>query len=421
MDFGNLGFETKVIHAGVDPDPATGAVMTPIYQTSTYAQASPGEHRGYEYSRTDNPTRTVLQTQLAALESAERALVFASGLAAIDSVLNLLSSGDHVVAGDDLYGGTYRLFTKVAANRGLEFTFVNLGDEARLREAIRPNTRLIWFETPTNPMMSLVDLSMVGRVAREVGAMSCVDNTFMSPFFQRPLEHGVDLVMHSMTKYLNGHSDVVMGALMMNDRPWPLIRGQAAGGGVSGPGSEAAAGGDAGGEGGLGSKGESVYSRLKFLQNAIGAVPGPFDCFLVLRGLKTLAVRMQRHGENAMRVAQFLEEHPAIERVIYPGLASHPQHDLAKRQTDGFGGMLTFTLRGGLEEARSFLSKVRLFTLAESLGGVESLIEHPAIMTHASIPPEVRREIGIADNLVRVSVGIERVEDLIADLDQALK
>jgi cystathionine gamma-lyase len=391
----DLGFETMVIHAGVEPDPLTGAVMTPIYQTSTYAQSAPGEHKGYEYSRTDNPTRSVLQAQLAALEGAERALVFSSGLAAIDAVMNLLRAGDHVVAGDDLYGGTYRLFTEVAQNRGIEFTFVSMSEEATVRDSMRPNTKLVWFESPTNPMMNLVDLRMVAGVAREHGVLSAVDNTFMSPYFQRPLEHGIDLVMHSMTKYLNGHSDVVMGALMLNDGPWPLAEGKA------------------GGE-------ESLYSRLKFLQNAVGATPGPFDCFLVLRGIKTLAVRMQRHGENALEVARFLDADTRVERVLYPGLPSHPQHELAKSQASGFGGMLTFFVRGGLEEARRFLSGLELFTLAESLGGVESLIEHPAIMTHASIPPEIRREIGIHDNLIRVSVGIERVDDLIRDLDRAL-
>jgi cystathionine gamma-lyase len=377
--------------------------MTPIFQTSTYAQPSPGQHRGFEYSRTDNPTRTVLQDQLAALENGEHALVFSSGLASIDAVLNLLRAGDHVVAGDDLYGGTYRLFTRVAAERGIEFSFADVGCESALRAEMRPNTRLVWFESPTNPMMTVVDIRMVARVAREHGALCAVDNTFMSPYFQRPLELGVDIVMHSMTKYLNGHSDVVMGALMFNDRPL----------GGNRP-------GDAGGEERTGSEGETLYSKLKYLQNAIGATPGPFDCFLVLRGLKTLAVRMQRHAENAMRVAQFLEAHPKVERVIYPGLASHPQHEIARSQASGFSGMLTFLLRGDLEATRRFLEAVRLFTLAESLGGVESLIEHPAIMTHASIPPDVRRSIGILDNLVRISVGIEAVEDLLADLDRAL-
>ncbi|AIE87046.1 trans-sulfuration enzyme family protein [Fimbriimonas ginsengisoli] len=383
-----MRFETKVIHAGVQPDAQTGAVMTPIYQTSTYAQASPGEHRGYEYSRTDNPTRTVLQAQLADLESAEKALVFSSGLASIDAVVNLLKAGDHIVAGDDLYGGTRRLFTKVAANRGIEFSFVDIGNEAALRAEMLPNTKLVWFESPTNPMMIVTDISMVADVARRHGALCAVDNTFMSPYFQRPLELGVDISMHSITKYLNGHSDVVMGALMFNDRPLD--------------------------------DGETLYSRLKFLQNSIGATPGPFDSFLVLRGLKTLAVRMQRHADNAMKIAEYLELHPKVERVLYPGLASHPQYEIAKRQASGFSGMMTFLLRSDLAGTRRFLEAVRLFTLAESLGGVESLIEHPATMTHASVPAEVRKQIGILDNLIRVSVGIEAVDDLLADLDKAL-
>ena len=396
----NHSFETKVIHAGVEPDPLTGAVMTPIYQTSTYAQKSPGVHQGYEYSRSDNPTRTVLQSQLAALESADHALTYSSGLAAIDSVLNLLQDGDHVVAGNDLYGGTYRLFTQVASHRGIRFTFVDLSDEDEFRAALEEKTKLVWFESPTNPMMGLHDIRRISEIAHERGALVGVDNTFMSPYFQRPLELGADLVMHSMTKYLNGHSDVVMGALMLRDRTVKSPRSPWKGPDVPAP--------------------KTLFARLKFLQNAIGATPGPQDCFLVLRGLKTLAVRMQRHAENAQRVAEYLEAHPKIERVLYPGLASHPQHELAKSQMSGFGGMMTFFVRGGLDEARAFLEKVELFTLAESLGGVESLIEHPAIMTHASIPPEVRKEIGIHDNLVRASVGIEGVEDLIADLERAL-
>jgi cystathionine gamma-lyase len=414
IESNEASFDTKVIHAGVEPEPTTGAVMTPIFQTSTYAQAAPGEHKGYEYSRTDNPTRTVLQNQLTELEGGEHALVFSSGLASIDAVLNLLKAGDHVVAGDDLYGGTYRLFSRVASNRGIEFSFASVQHEEKLRAAMRPNTKLIWFESPTNPLMNLVDMQMVAKVAREHGALTALDNTFMSPYFQRPLEHGIDIAMHSMTKYLNGHSDVVMGCLILRRG---LIHDA---GGDSGPGSEAASGGDAGGEERTGSKGESVYSRLKFLQNAVGAVPGPFDCWLVLRGIKTLAVRMQRHAENAMRVAQWLEAHPKVDRVLYPGLPSHPSHELAKRQMSGFGGMITFFLRGGVEESRRFLSSVRLFTLAESLGGVESLIEHPAIMTHASVPKEVRESIGLTDSLIRISVGIEGVDDLLRDLDQAL-
>ncbi len=379
-------FETKTIHAGVEPEPMTGAVMTPIYQTSTYAQAGPGEHKGYEYSRTDNPTRTVLQAQLAALEGGSKALVFASGLASIDAVLNLLDAGDHVVAGNALYGGTYRLMSKVAARRGIEFDFVRTQNPSAVRAALKPNTKLLWTETPTNPMLNVVDIAAVAAIAKQHGALMAVDNTFMSPYFQRPLELGADISMHSMTKYLNGHSDVVMGCLVLAKEP----------------------------------KQPDLYERLKFLQNAVGAVPGPFDCWLVLRGIKTLAIRMQRHAENAMKVAQWLEGDPRIERVIYPGLPSHPDHALMARQCSGFGGMITFFPRGGLPGARKFLSAVKLFALAESLGGVESLIEHPAIMTHASVPPEVRAQIGISDSLVRASIGIEAVEDLIRDLDQAL-
>lgn len=375
-------FETRAVHAGIEPEATSGAVMTPIFQTSTYAQASPGEHKGYEYSRTDNPTRTVLQTQLADLEGANHALVFASGLSAIDAVLNTLSAGDHIIAGEDLYGGTYRLFTKVAERRGLSFSFVRAQDPTAVAEAFSERTKLVWLESPTNPLLNLVDIRAICELAHQRGVPVAVDNTFMSPYFQRPLELGADISMHSMTKYLNGHSDVVMGALMVRDR--------------------------------------GLYDRLKFLQNSVGAVPGPFDCWLVLRGLKTLALRMKQHAAGAQAVAEWLQGHPKVERVIYPGLPSHPQHELAKRQADGFGGMITFFVRGGLDESRRFLSSVKLHTLAESLGGVESLIEHPAIMTHASVPPEVRAQIGLSDNLIRVSVGIEAVEDLIADLDQAL-
>ncbi len=400
MDSREAKFETKVIHAGIEPDPVAGAVMTPIYQTSTYAQASPGEHKGYEYSRTDNPTRTVLQAQLAALESADQALVFSSGLASIDAVLNLLQSGDHVIAGDDLYGGTFRLFTKVAAYRGLQFTFVDLTNEEAYRAAFTPQTKLVWFETPTNPMLNVIDIENVTSIAREKSVLTAVDNTFMSPFFQRPLELGADIVMHSMTKYLNGHSDVVMGALMLRDKELPTPKVVWKDPNFAAP--------------------KTLYARLKFLQNAIGATPGPFDCFLVLRGIKTLAVRMRQHERNALEVARYLEQHPKVERVLYPGLSTHPGHAIAKAQMSGFGGMITFFPKGGIEESRKFLETVKLFTLAESLGGVESLIEHPAIMTHASIPAAQRMEIGIADNLIRASVGIEAVEDIIADLDQAL-
>ena len=358
-------FETDVIHAGIEPEPLTGAVMTPIFQTSTYAQAAPGDHKGFEYSRTDNPTRSALQAQLAALEKGDRALVFATGLASTDTVLNLLKAGDHVVAGDDLYGGTYRLFSKVVANRGIDFTFTKL-DEGSLRAALKPSTKLVWFETPTNPLLSVIDIEMVARVAHEHGALCAVDNTFMSPYFQNPLELGADIAMHSMTKYVNGHSDVVMGCLAIRDREVPWL-------------------------------GETLYSRLKFLQNAIGATPGPFDCFLVLRGIKTLAVRMQRHGENAMAIARHLEAHPKVERVIYPGLPSHSGHELMKLQARGFGGMITFFPKTDLVGVKRFLSSLKLFTLAESLGGVESLIEHPAIMTHASIEPHLRAAIGITE------------------------
>lgn len=377
-----MRFESQVIHAGVEPEPTTGAVMTPIFQTSTYAQASPGETKGYEYSRTDNPTRTVLQSNLAALEKAEKAFVFASGMASIDAVLNLLKSGDHVVAGNDLYGGTYRLMTRVAVDRGLTFSFVDMRDHAAVRAALKPETKLVWAESPTNPLLHLVDIRALADIAHSVGAKLGVDNTFMSPFFQTPLDLGADIVMHSMTKYINGHSDVVMGCLMLND--------------------------------------PALYDRLKFLQNSMGGVPGPFDCWLALRGIKTLAVRMDRHAQNAQKVAEWLENHPKVERVVYPGLASHPDHELAKRQTRGHGGMITFFIAGGLPEASRFLSRVKLFACAESLGGVESLIEHPAIMTHASVPPDVRASIGLTDSLIRASIGIEAIEDIIEDLQQAL-
>lgn len=393
-------FETKVIHAGVSPDPQTGAVMTPIYATSTYAQSSPGEHKGYEYSRTDNPTRTVLQTQLAALEGGDHALCFSSGLASTDAVLNLFQSGDHVIAGDDLYGGTYRLFEKVATYRGLEFDFIDLSNEELLRSKLRPETKLVWFETPTNPMLNVIDIRKVSAIAHEHGALVAVDNTFMSPYFQSPLSLGADLVMHSMTKYINGHSDTVMGCLVFKDREIKAPRTTWKDPTYAAP--------------------KTLYARLKFLQNAIGATPGPFDSFLVLRGIKTMAVRMERHGQNAMKVAKFLEQHPKIERVVYPGLCSHPGHELAMTQMRGFGGMMTFFLKADLDGIRKFLSNLDLFTLAESLGGVESLIEHPAIMTHASVPPHLRKEIGILDNLVRASIGIENAEDLINDLDSAL-
>src|SRR5512140_3754053 len=356
--------------------------MTPVYLTSTYVQDGPGVHKGFEYSRTHNPTRFALQDCLAALEGGRHGFAFASGLAATDAILHLCDAGDHVVASDDVYGGTFRIFDKVFRRAGIEFSYVDMTDPANVERALRPRTRLVWIESPTNPMLKIVDLAAVAALARARGATTVVDNTFATPYFQRPLEHGIDVVTHSTTKYLNGHSDVVGGAVMTNDA--------------------------------------ALHDRLRFLQNAVGGVPGPMDAFLVLRGLKTLHVRMARHAENAMRVARHLEGHRDVERVIYPGLESHPQHALAARQMSGFGGMLAFVLRGGLDAARAFLRSVRIFACAESLGGVESLIEHPAIMTHASVPPETRARLGIADGLIRVSCGIEDAGDLIADLEQAL-
>jgi cystathionine gamma-lyase len=381
-DWNKTGFGTRAIHAGQEPDPQTGAVMTPIYQTSTYAQESPGKHRGYEYSRTDNPTRTAYQECMAALEDGKHALAFASGLACTSTIIQTLKPGDHVVCCDDVYGGTFRIFDKVFRPQGIDFTFVDLADLKKAEAAFKPTTKLVWMETPTNPMLKILDIESLCKLAHAKGAKAIVDNTFMSSYFQKPLQLGADLVVHSVTKYMNGHSDVVGGVLVTSDTEW--------------------------------------YQRLKFLQNAVGAVPAPMDCFLVMRGLKTLHVRMERHAQNAMAIARHLEKHPKVQKVIYPGLESHPQHAIAKRQMSGFGGMITFLIKGGLPEARAFLEKVRLFTLAESLGGVESLIEHPAIMTHASIPAETRRELGIHDNLIRISVGIEDLEDLINDLQQAL-
>lgn len=378
-----LGFGTLAIHAGQEPDPQTGAVMTPIYQTSTYAQPSPGEHRGYDYSRTDNPTRTAYQACVAALEGARHGLAFSSGMAATDSILHLMNKGEHVVVCDDVYGGTFRIMDKVYKRHGFEFTFVDLSDLKKAEAAFRPNTRLLWMESPTNPMLKVLDIAALTDLARRKGAISVVDNTFMSSYFQQPLSLGADVVVHSVTKYMNGHSDVVGGVLATNS--------------------------------------DDLHQQLKFIQNSVGGVPAPMDCFLVMRGLKTLHVRMERHAQNAMEVARFLEKHPRVERVIYPGLESHPQHAIARKQMKGFGGMITFFIKGGLSEARGFLEKVKIFTLAESLGGVESLIEHPAIMTHASIPAETRKSLGIHDNLVRISVGIEDIRDLIGDLEEALR
>ncbi len=376
-------FETLAVHAGQAPDPTTGAIMTPVYLTSTYVQAGPGVHQGFEYSRTRNPTRDALEGCLAALEGARHGLAFGSGLAATDAVLHLLEAGDHVLHCDDLYGGTFRIFDKVHRRHGLSFDAVDMSDPANVEAGLRPRTRLLWIESPTNPMLKLVDLGAVARIARARGVLTVVDNTFATPFFQRPLEHGIDAVVHSTTKYLNGHSDVVGGAVLTSD--------------------------------------DDLGARLRFLQNAAGAVPGPMDAFLVLRGLKTLPLRMERHARNAEEIARFLEGHRQVERVIYPGLPSHPQHALAARQMSGFGGMLSFVLRGGLPAARAFLGAVRVFACAESLGGVESLIEHPAIMTHASLPPETRRRLGIDDGLIRASVGIESVADLQEDLERGFE
>jgi len=376
------GFGTKAIHAGQTPDTLSGAVMTPIYQTSTYVQKSPGQHTGYEYSRTDNPTRTAYQECVAALENGKHALAFSSGLASIDTLLHTLKSGDHVICSDDVYGGTFRLFDKVLTRFKLEFTFMDLSDVAAVEKAIKPSTKMLWIESPTNPMLKIFDIQALSKMARSKNVLSIVDNTFMSPYFQRPLDLGADIVMHSITKYMNGHSDVVGGVLIMND--------------------------------------QKLYEEVKFLQNSVGAVPGPQDCFLVMRGLKTLHVRMKQHQENAIAIANFLVKHPKVEKVIYPGLESHPQHAIAKRQMSGFGGMISFTIKGGLAESRKVLETTKLFTLAESLGGVESLIEHPAIMTHASVPLENRLKLGISDNLIRISVGIEDTQDLIDDLTQAL-
>ncbi len=378
-----LHFATRAIHGGQHPDPLTGAVIPPIYATSTYAQESPGEHKGFEYSRSHNPTRYAFERAVADLESGTKGFAFASGLSAIATVLDMLDAGSHVIASDDLYGGSFRLFDKVRRrSAGLAFSFVNLSDVEAVEAAITDKTRLIWVETPTNPMLRLADLDALSSLAKRRGLLIAADNTFASPYCQRPLEHGFDLVMHSTTKYLNGHSDIVGGVVAVGENA-------------------------------------EVAERMTFLQNAVGAIASPFDSFLALRGVKTLAIRMQRHCESAGRIAAWLEG-KGVGRVIYPGLASHPQHALAARQMHGFGGMITVVLDRDLEATKRVLERTELFTLAESLGGVESLIEHPAIMTHASIPPHVREELGISDGLIRLSVGIEDCDDLIADLEQAL-
>ena len=384
VDTAAWGLGTLAIHAGQSPDPSTGAVMPPIYATSTYAQSSPGVHQGFEYSRTHNPTRFAYERCVAGLEGGSRGFAFASGMAATATTLELLASGDHVLAMDDLYGGSFRLFERVRRrSAGLDFSFVDMTDPALFEAALTPKTKLVWIETPTNPLLKIVDIAAIAAIAHRHGALVVVDNTFASPILQRPLEHGADIVMHSATKYLNGHSDMVGGMIVVGD--------------------------DA-----------DLAERMAFLQNSAGAVQGPFDSFLALRGLKTLHLRMKAHCENAQAIAGFLQGHDAVKDVIYPGLASHPQHELAKRQMDGFGGMLSFRLKGGFEAAKRFCERTRLFTLAESLGGVESLVNHPAVMTHASVPVETRARLGIGDDLVRLSVGVEEVEDLQRDLRSAL-
>ena len=380
----NYKFSTRAIHEGQEPDQATGAIMTPIYASSTFVQQSPGVHKGYEYSRSANPTRTALESCMASLENGQWGFAFASGLAAENAVLETLEAGSHIIAMEDMYGGTFRLFDKVKKiSAGLDVTYLDLNNEQELEDSIKANTRLIWVETPTNPMLTIVDLQKVAKVAQKHGIITVCDNTFASPCLQRPFDFGIDVVVHSATKYLNGHSDVVAGIVVVHER-------------------------------------QELADRIRFMQNATGGVLGPFDSFLLLRGLKTLPLRMKAHCAAAKQIAGFLESHPKVEKVIYPGLKSFPQHELAKRQMKDFGGMITFLLKGGIEESRRFLEKTKLFALAESLGGIESLIEHPAIMTHASIPKEMREKLGVADNLVRMSVGLEDVEDLIEELEEAL-
>ena len=377
-----MRFETRAIHDGQDPDPTTGAIIVPVFQTATYVQDGVAQHKGYEYARTQNPTRGALETALASLEGAEYGFCFASGMAAISACMHLLKSGDHVVASDDLYGGTYRIFEQVFRSGGLDFTYVDAADTDQVQGALRDNTRMIWVETPTNPLLKVVDLAAMGVLAADRKILFGVDNTFLSPFFQTPVEFGADLIVHSTTKFLGGHSDVVGGAVVTSR--------------------------------------DDLADRLGFIQNAVGAVPGPWDSWLVLRGLKTLAVRMERHGHNAQVLAEFLEQHPSVERVLYPGLASHPQHDLASRQARGHGALISLYIKGDVAGARRLAEATHVFALAESLGGVESLIEHPGLMTHASVPEEIRREKGLTDNLVRLSVGIEHIDDLLDDLKQAL-
>jgi cystathionine beta-lyase/cystathionine gamma-synthase len=374
---------TKFIHAGVEPDPTTGAIMTPIYQTSTYVQSAPAQHKGYEYARSQNPTRTALEAAFAAIENGRYGLAFSSGVAATDAVIKLLQPGDEVIAGNDMYGGTYRMFTKIFARFGIKFHYVNMQEVENIRAVINTNTKLIWTETPTNPLMNITDIAAVAALAKEHKALLCVDNTFASPYLQNPLDLGADIVMHSVTKYIGGHSDVIQGCLVMND--------------------------------------DSLREQLYFIQKSTGAVPGPMDCFLVLRGIKTLHVRMQRHCENGEKVAHFLRNHPKVGKVYWCGFEDHPNFDIAKKQMRGYGGMMSFTLKDdNVDTAKKFLSSTKVFALAESLGGVESLVNHPASMTHASIPREERIKNGLSDSLIRLSVGIEDVEDLISDLEQAI-
>ncbi len=377
----NLGFATRAIHAGQRPDPTTGAIMTPVYLSSTYVQESPGHHKGWEYSRTHNPTRRAFEDCLASLEGGTHGFAFASGCAATTTILHMLKQGDHVIAGDDMYGGTFRLFERVLKNNGLEFTYVDLTKPENFSKAVQKNTKMVWLETPTNPTMKLVDIQNISEQAHKHNLTVAVDNTFMSPYFQRPLSLGADIVVHSITKYIGGHSDVVGGAVVTNKA--------------------------------------DIAEKLAFLSNSMGGIQATFDAFLCLRSLKTLPLRMKAHASNAQAVAEFLEKHPKVEKVIYPGLASHPQHALAKKQMLGMGGMITFYIKGGMPAARKFLENVNIFALAESLGGVESLIEHPAIMTHASVPAEVRKTLGIDDSLIRLSVGVEDLADLLEDLKTA--
>jgi len=378
-----MKFGTKAIHAGQEPDPSTGAVMTPIYQTSTYWQRSPGEHKGYEYSRGTNPTRKALEDCLAALENAKFGLAFSSGMGATDAVMKLLRPGDEVVTGNDLYGGSFRMFTKIFAHYGIKFHFIDLSSPENITPYINDNTKLIWIETPTNPTMQIVDIEGVAAIAKAKNILLAVDNTFASPYLQNPIDLGADIVMHSVTKYLGGHSDVIMGALMLND--------------------------------------PALYKRLWFLYNACGATPGPMDSFLVLRGIKTLHLRMKAHCENGRRIAEFLKVHPRVDKIYWPGFEDHPNHEIAKKQMRDFGGMISFTLKGAdLQQTFNLASRFKLFTLAESLGGVESLINHPVSMTHGSIPKETREAVGVVDNLLRLSVGVEDIDDLLADLEQAL-